>query len=316
MDNKSDIKELEERIKELELTNKRITEEIKEKDSIIIELNNAVDYKNSTIEVIHEALHSGMWGMEFDEKGEMKSVRWSNEFRRMLGYKDETDFPDTIEAWSDRLYPSHKEYVLNEFRSTIKDYSGQKTYDVEYKLQIKDGSWHWYHAMGRLIRREDGTPVTYIGIFVDITEKKRQAELLRDALKRAEAANEAKSEFLSSMSHDIRTPMNGIIGMTSIAQANIDNKEKVEDCLDKISISSQHLLRLINNVLDMNKIESGKMNLQEENFDITELITEIETIIKPQVIAHKHEFVTDLKEIKHKKVIGDTLRIRQVLINL
>ncbi|MCR4956694.1 MAG: PAS domain-containing protein [Lachnospiraceae bacterium] len=130
-------------------------------------------HKIATIEVMHEALHSGMWGMEFDEQGKMCSVEWSQQFRKMIGYKDETDFPNELEAWSKLVHPDEREAVLKAFHDTINDYSNKKTYDVEYRLKTKDGQWRWFHAIGRLLRRENGVPLSYVGMFVDITEKKQ-----------------------------------------------------------------------------------------------------------------------------------------------
>lgn len=129
-------------------------------------------HRAATIRVMHEALGSGMWGMEFDEEGNMTSVEWSDEFRRMIGYTDEHDFPNRLESWSDLLHPDDRDAVLKEFYDTISDYTGLKNYDVEYRLKVKDGTWKWFHAIGRLLRRDDGVPLSYVGMFVDITERK------------------------------------------------------------------------------------------------------------------------------------------------
>lgn len=129
--------------------------------------------RKETIRVMHEALGSGMWGMEFDEEGKMASVDWSPEFRKMIGYTDESDFPNRLESWSDLLHPEDKERVLREFNDTISDYSGEKTYDVDYRLKVKSGEWRWFHAIGRLLRRDDGTPMSYVGMFVDINDQKK-----------------------------------------------------------------------------------------------------------------------------------------------
>ncbi len=130
-------------------------------------------YREATIRVMHEALGSGMWGMEFDEEGNMTSVEWSPEFRRMIGYSDENDFPNRLESWSDLLHPDDKAAVLKEFNDTIADYSGLKNYNVDYRLKTKSGEWRWFHAIGRLLRRENGVPLSYVGMFVDITDQKR-----------------------------------------------------------------------------------------------------------------------------------------------
>ena len=130
-------------------------------------------HKEATIQVMHEALGSGMWGMEFDENGRMTSVEWSSEFRKMIGYTDENDFPNKLESWSDLLHTDDRPAVLKEFNDTINDYSGKKNYDVEYRLKVKSGEWRWFHAIGRLLRRENGVPLSYVGMFVDITDKKK-----------------------------------------------------------------------------------------------------------------------------------------------
>lgn len=149
-----------------------------------------------------------------------------------------------------------------------------------------------------------------------LKKEERQEELLRDALKQAEVANQAKTAFLSNMSHDIRTPMNGIIGMTAIAAAHIDDKVRVEKCLQKITAASKHLLSLINEVLDMSKIESGKIDLQEEAFNFSELIDNLLTMTKPQIEEHEHDLSVNIIDIEHEKVIGDSLRIQQAFVNL
>ena len=131
-----------------------------------------VAHKEATIKAMHEALGSGMWAMEFDEEGNMISVEWSDEFRRMIGYTDEKDFPNKLSSWSDLLHPECKERILKAFHDAIADYSGKKNYDVEYRLKTKSGEWRWYHAIGRLLRRDDGTPLSYVGMFVDINDKK------------------------------------------------------------------------------------------------------------------------------------------------
>lgn len=136
------------------------------------------------------------------------------------------------------------------------------------------------------------------------------------ARKEAEYANTAKQEFLSSMSHDIRTPMNAIIGMTSIAMANTHNQEQVQECLHKIELSSNHLLGLINDVLDMSKIESGKMTLNIAPISLREVMDSIVNIVQPQVKAKNLQFNADVYEILTENVCCDGVRLNQVLINL
>ena len=138
----------------------------------------------------------------------------------------------------------------------------------------------------------DGSLVAVVGTrnVDDLIKKERQQELaLKSAFEAAEAANRAKTDFLSNMSHDIRTPMNGIIGMTAIAAAHIDDKERVQDCLKKTAQASKHLLSLINEILDMGKIESGKVDLIEEEFNLSDLIDNLLTMTNSQIAEHGHE---------------------------
>lgn len=150
-------------------------------------------------------------------------------------------------------------------------------------------------------------------------EKKAEIEsrkALKEAYRAAENASRAKTEFLSNMSHDIRTPMNAIVGLTAIAGANIESQEKVIECLGKITKSSRHLLGLINEVLDMARIESGKMSLTEEDFNLPELVDNLITMTKTSIDEHHHSFEVHIDHIEHEAVCGNSLRIQQVFVNL
>ncbi len=139
---------------------------------------------------------------------------------------------------------------------------------------------------------------------------------LKDAYAMAKRANNAKTDFLSRMSHDIRTPMNAIIGMTAIAEAHLGDSEKIDDCLKKIESSGQYLLALINEVLDMSKIESGKFVLSEENINIRSVMNETVEIVKPSAKKKGHDLQVNMVGLTHENVIGDGLRIRQALVNI
>lgn len=147
-------------------------------------------------------------------------------------------------------------------------------------------------------------------------EQEKSRIALEDALEIANTASNAKSTFLSSMSHDIRTPMNGIIGMTAIAAAHVNEPSRVEDCLAKITASSKHLLALINEVLDMSKIESGEVFLNEKEFTLSSVIDEMITINQPQIDAKRHDMVVHVLNIEHENVIGDSMRLQQIFTNL
>ena len=149
-----------------------------------------------------------------------------------------------------------------------------------------------------------------------VKKQKEQTQALQDALSQAQHANKAKTTFLSNMSHDIRTPMNAIIGFTTIAASHIDNKEQVGECLRKVLSSSNHLLSLINDILDMSRIESGKIQIKEQECNISELMHNLVNIIQPQVKAKQLELFIDTFEVANEDVIADSLKLNQVFINL
>ncbi len=144
---------------------------------------------------------------------------------------------------------------------------------------------------------------------------RQQMQELDQARQDAEAATKAKSEFLSNMSHDIRTPMNAIVGMTAIATTNIDDKEQVQNCLKKITLSSKHLLGLINDVLDMSKIESGKMTLSMEMVSLREVFDSIVSIVQPQIHTKNQQFNVSIHDISAENVYCDSVRLNQILLN-
>ena len=191
-------------------------------------------------------------------------------------------------------------------------------YSTGYRRMVDGALIHLQMNVARF-KDEDGKGYFVMG-FRDITasiRKELEAQhALQEAYDVAEAANRAKSDFLQTMSHDIRTPMNGIIGMTAIAAAHIDDKERVQDSLQKITHASRHLLALINEVLDMSKIESGKVSLAEEAFNLSDLIDNLLTMTRPQVEEHEHELKVSIREVEHELVIGDSLHIQQAFVNL
>ena len=546
-------------------------------------------YEN--LALVNESIHSALWYFECNENGEIVHVNWSHAFRQILGYHDILDFPNKLDSWSNLLHPEDHDRVMQLLLETIADKTNTTKYNVEYRLKIQDGQYHWFRASAEVIRRLDGSanriagiisnidaekrsrmqaqraaafhraftsanlceyyvnlekntfdtfkvepslmtafeqnhtwdglvrffvdnyvveedkkPVTdfynrayiteklkgletelrqdcrivlngeerwvsnvvmrgeiedseYAMIFLrDITESKaetarrmqmasdnasmdlliksmvrlldrfvvcdlendryrfynlqgemiyaptgtyhdfveqvaakyktlepldalaalispenirknlqdendiykfeycsidentykiasfiplewdgtklvkallasmdvsqeKKAEIeshkaLKDAYRAAENASRAKTEFLSNMSHDIRTPMNAIVGLTAIAGANIESQDRVVECLGKITKSSRHLLGLINEVLDMARIESGRMSLAEEDFSLPELVDNLLTLTKPAIDEHKHQLEVHIEHIEHEAVCGDSLRIQQVFVNL
>ena len=191
---------------------------------------------------------------------------------------------------------------------------------VRYRV-LQQGVQHWREIKMIAAHSENG--VVACAISRDITAELQTQQLvetqnraLKDALTLAENANRAKSDFLSKMSHDIRTPLNAIIGMTSIASSHLENTSYLCDCLDKINISGQHLLQLINDVLDMSKIESGKAVLNDAPVDLKTFVDEISAIAFPSAQAKGLHFSVDGNKIVHPAVRGDKLRLQQICLNI
>lgn len=185
--------------------------------------------------------------------------------------------------------------------------------NVEYTHQ-QTGEKRWFHTVA-LCNDVEGNR-KYIMVISDRTKDKRINQALEEAVHSAESANRAKSTFLSNMSHDIRTPMNAIIGFTTLASANTGNEEKMKDYLSKILSSSNHLLSLINDVLDMSRIESGKINLEEQEANLSEIFHDIKTIIGGQIHAKQLELYMDVMDVMDEDVLCDKTRLNQVLLNL
>jgi len=189
----------------------------------------------------------------------------------------------------------------------------QREWDAAY-LHQETKELRWFHivAMGS----EVAGRTKYILVLSDRTADRQVNQALSDAVAAAETANRAKSTFLSNMSHDIRTPMNAIIGFTTLALSNLDDKERVKDYLAKTLASSNHLLSLINDVLDMSRIESGKIHLKEVEVNLSDVLHDLKTIVSGQIYAKQLELYMDAMDVTDEDVYCDKTRLNQVLLNL
>ena len=189
----------------------------------------------------------------------------------------------------------------------------QKEWDFEY-IHLKTGEKRWFHNIAMC--SEVNGKKKYILVMSDRTDDWKMNQALSEAVRAAETANKAKSTFLSNMSHDIRTPMNAIIGFTTLAVSNIDDQKRVRDYLGKILSSSNHLLSLINDILDMSRIESGKIHLEETEVSLSDVLHDLKTIISGQIHAKQLELYMDAMDVTNEDVYCDKTRLNQVLLNL
>lgn len=216
----------------------------------------------------------------------------------------------------------HREQVQQflDLSNIVKLLETEDHIELQYKRIDENGKYEWCSTVATIAEMdgEQATAITLTIRSIDeiIHREEKQKEMLALAAERAEAANLAKSDFLSRMSHDIRTPMNAILGMTAVAGMHIDDKERVLDALGKITVSSKHLLGLINEVLDMSRIESGKVSLTEGIFNLSDTFENLLTIFHSQMEARNLELCVNVVNVEHESVIGDEQRLQQIFMNI
>ena len=231
-------------------------------------------------------------------------------------------YADTVDAFVEKgVFHQDQEKFIHFLRPDVlrRNMEGKEVFSFIFRTQGSGGA---IYQQAKIVRTGTlDTPLSELIIgFADKTEEKRSEEqqrvLLENALERATNADRAKSIFLTNMSHDIRTPMNAILGFTHIAMGHLDEKERVLDCLHKIIDSSDHLMNLINNVLDMSRIESGRLELHEVNADLNDTITYVRSALLPQIREKKQDFVVCAESVSGMKYRFDPLVFRQLLLNL
>lgn len=280
--------------------------------------NKVMDYEyNTFMTLMNVSVSKHLFDKHF-------TVLWANDyFYELIGYS-KPEYESLFHNHVDEYYKDDPESVSLMAKIIMDAYERQEPgYEFECPMHTKSGKTAWIRVTGRFTDEVfEGVPVIYT-IYTDITDLKelqnqleRQSEQLTFALAMAEEANRAKSDFLSQMSHDIRTPMNAIIGMTSIAEMHMDDIQKVRDCLKKISLSGQHLLGLINDVLDMSKIERGNIALRLENMSLPSVLENVVSIMQPIFKDRKQHFSIRLLHVQHEDYICDSLRLRQIFINV
>ena len=302
----------------------KVTNELKRNNE---QLNLYKQQADDLSKTVHKLMKTSSWFMYFDENGKITDSSWSEEFLPLLGYSLD-DNVDVANLWTDSLHPEDKDKTLEAFMNGLKG----AEYKTEARLRYKDGSYHWFLCTGSLHTDSAGNPESYKGVIQNIDDEIYTRELINERLKAvedlersqieleralfaSEEAGRAKTTFLSNMSHDIRTPMNAILGYAQLAKEHISDKDEVLGCINTILSSGDHLLSLINDVLDMSRIESGKVKIENAPVSLLELINGIEVLTKSNVKEKHQTYETIIENLDNPYVLCDRLKLNQILIN-
>ncbi|MDY4429204.1 MAG: ATP-binding protein [Lachnospiraceae bacterium] len=302
----------------------KVTNELKRNNE---QLNLYKQQADDLSKTVHKLMKTSSWFIYFDKNGEITDSSWSEEFLPLLGYSLD-DNVDVANLWTDSLHPEDKDKTLEAFMNGLKG----AEYKTEARLRYKDGSYHWFLCTGSLHTDSAGNPESYKGVIQNIDDEIYTRELINERLKAvedlersqteleralfaSEEAGRAKTTFLSNMSHDIRTPMNAILGYAQLAKEHISDKDEVLGCINTILSSGDHLLSLINDVLDMSRIESGKVKIENAPVSLLELINGIEVLTKSNVKEKHQTYETIIENLDNPYVLCDRLKLNQILIN-
>ena len=264
-----------------------------------------VDLKNDSYEYLKSNIQERR---ETDDVGNRKAPPQKGIYSQLRNY------------W-DAQVVQEDEHVRDQF--TIGSIQRHLTKDIpylQYEYRVQEDNIRWKQISVLCLKRENGIPASVLMAIQDVTELK-EAELqnrlaMEEAYQSAKAANEAKTMFLSNMSHDMRTPMNAILGFSALLDRDASQPDKVREYNRKIAASGRHLLNLINDVLDMSKIESGQNSLNIEEFGLKELLEELDSLIHPLVREKQQSFDINVCSVNGNRFLGDKLRLSQILVNL
>lgn len=259
----------------------------------------ALRIANERLDLAQEAGNVGVYDVMIGGRN-----YWTPQLERMFGLEPGT-FGGTVEEWAKLLHPEDRERSAQVFQRAL-DSNASECID-EFRVVRPDGSLRWFQSIGRILRAPDGRALRAVGVNIDVTE-------IVAARKTAEDATQAKSMFLANMSHEIRTPMNAIIGMSHLA-LKTELTPRQRDYVRKIQQAGQHLLGIINDILDFSKVEAGKLDIENVDFDLGKVLENVANLINEKTSAKGLELIFDVGQDVPTSLIGDPLRIGQILIN-
>jgi len=293
--------------------------EQKEWENDLVRANERNELQLAKMNLMVKATKIGLWDMIVvpdDPTNKNNYIRWSDEFRKILGFTDESDFPNLVRSLQEHMHPDDVKRIAAAMTDHLMDKSGETPYDIEYRIKKKNGEYAFVHATGETIRDSEGNPLQVAGAIMDITETKNLITAAENQRIAAEEASKAKSAFLSTMSHEIRTPMNAILGIAEIELHNETLDADTRDALEKIYTSGDLLLSIINDILDLSKIEAGKLDLLVDKYELASLISDTAQLNSMRIGSKRLEFELYVDETMPSHMMGDVLRVKQVLNNL
>ncbi len=270
----------------------------------------ADDLRQSTthLELATSAGGVGIWEYDIDNN----KILWDEQVFALYGTTKEK-FGGVYQTWQAGLHPDDMANADIEIQKAI---SGEKEFDTEFRVIWNDNSIHHIRVLAKVFRDETGTPLKMIGTNWDITDQKLAANDLLDAKKSAEDANRMKSEFLANMSHEIRTPLNAIVGFSNIMKEKTEGNKLFTEYLDNIIQSSGVLLNLINDILDLSKVEAGRMTLNLQPLNLANLIKEVQNVFLIKIREKGISIEIDIRDNLPESIITDEKYLRQILFNL
>ena len=210
-------------------------------------VNEELEYQRFRLRTVNEAVKSGMWYMKINPDFSIAYAIWSDEFRRMVGFRGESDFPNTIESWSSRLHPDDVEGTFSSLNACIRDLSGRTMYNVDYRLKIHDGSYRWYHASGNVVRDKNGHPEEIIGVFVDIdAEKKKQEEI--------EQNTQRKEKFYGELETMLSSLYGAIDAITTSVSQTTERTVEITNVQEEITQAAEDTRSQTENTLKMSEL--------------------------------------------------------------
>ncbi len=252
----------------------------------------------------------GLWDLNIKTGVCVFNERWVN----MIGYRLD-EFEQSMQAWESHLHPDDHDRSL----STFQDHLDGKTeyFELEHRLRTKEGEWKWILARGKMLERDQyGDPLRAVGTHLDITDHKKSEQALEEAKKEAERANQAKSGFLANMSHELRTPLNSIMGLTGLVLEDTAISQDNREMTETVYKSAVNLLEIVNDILDISKIESGNVILEKVGFDLKNMVNnvveEMASMARSKGLSFNHGYESE----NIPDLVGDSFRVGRILTNL